>query len=189
MRGAAAALKIAASSAFVAVALWCGALASTYGRVVLLALVLSWAGDLLLLSAGSAPFLGGLGAFLLAHVAYCAAFATRPLSSRWLLAGAALMAIVGVGTLRWLWPHLATAYRVAVTAYVLALGAMVALAIGAAAGWGRPLLAAGALAFAASDVSVARDRFVAPGLVNRLWGLPLYYAAQLVIALSVAGAT
>jgi len=76
-----------------------------------------------------------------------------------------------------------------VMAYVLALGAMVSLAIGAAAGWGRPLLAVGALAFAASDVSVARDRFVAPGLVNRAWGLPLYYAAQLVIALSVAGAT
>jgi uncharacterized membrane protein YhhN len=189
MRGATAALKILASSAFVVVALGCGAMASTYGRLVLLALALSWVGDLLLLSARTAPFLGGLAAFLAAHVAYAAAFASRPLSSRWLLAGAALMAIVGAITLRWLWTHLDTAYRVAVTAYVLALGAMVSLAIGAAAGWGLPLLAVGALAFAASDISVARDRFVAPGLLNRLWGLPLYYAAQLLIACSVARAT
>jgi hypothetical protein len=41
-----------------------------------------------------------------------------------------------------------------------------------------------AVAFYISDVSVARDRFVAPGFGNRIWGLPLYYAAQLLFALS-----
>ena len=41
-----------------------------------------------------------------------------------------------------------------------------------------------AVAFYLSDVSVARDRFVAPGFGNRIWGLPLYYAAQLLFALS-----
>jgi uncharacterized membrane protein YhhN len=43
----------------------------------------------------------------------------------------------------------------------------------------------GALAFFLSDLSVARNRFVAPGFVNRLWGLPLYYAAQLLLASSI----
>jgi hypothetical protein len=31
----------------------------------------------------------------------------------------------------------------------------------------------------------ASDRFVAPGFVNRLWGLPLYHVAQLIIAWSI----
>ena len=43
----------------------------------------------------------------------------------------------------------------------------------------------GAIVFAASDVAVARDRFVARSFVNRAWGLPAYYAAQLVLAWSV----
>jgi hypothetical protein len=39
--------------------------------------------------------------------------------------------------------------------------------------------------FTASDIAIVRNRFVAPGFVNRLWGLPLYYAAQLIIAWSI----
>ena len=37
-----------------------------------------------------------------------------------------------------------------------------------------------------SDISVARARFKSAGFGNRLWGLPLYYAAQLVFALTTA---
>jgi hypothetical protein len=43
----------------------------------------------------------------------------------------------------------------------------------------------GAVMFYASDLSVARDRFVKRGFLNRVWGLPLYYAAQLVLASTV----
>jgi hypothetical protein len=32
---------------------------------------------------------------------------------------------------------------------------------------------------------VARDRFVAPGFVNRAWGLPLYFGAQLLFAFAI----
>jgi len=46
-------------------------------------------------------------------------------------------------------------------------------------------LAIAALMFAASDVSVARNRFVARKIVNKVWGLPLYYAAQLLFATSI----
>jgi len=35
------------------------------------------------------------------------------------------------------------------------------------------------VAFLASDLAVARDRFVAAGASNRIVGLPLYYLAQL----------
>jgi len=43
----------------------------------------------------------------------------------------------------------------------------------------------GAVLFFLSDLLVARDRFVAPGFGNRLLGLPLYYAAQLLLASAV----
>jgi uncharacterized membrane protein YhhN len=74
--------------------------------------------------------------------------------------------------------------RAPVVAYLVVISAMVALAAGSAA-LGRPRLLVGAVAFFVSDLSVARDRFVVPGFANRLWGLPLYYGAQLVFAASV----
>jgi uncharacterized membrane protein YhhN len=182
------AAKLTASTAFVGFALALGAAASIPGRWLLLALALSWVGDALLLSSAKPSFLAGIAAFLLAHVAFAAGFAALPLSRPGLLAGAALMAVVGAATLRWLWPHLSAAFRGAVSAYVVAIAAMVAFAAGAGLATGRPILAVAALAFAASDLSVARDRFVAPGFVNRVWGLPLYYAAQLALALGVTAA-
>ena len=48
------------------------------------------------------------------------------------------------------------------------------------------MLLLGAVLFLLSDLSVARDRFVAPGFVNRLWGLPFYYGGQVLLAASVA---
>jgi hypothetical protein len=33
---------------------------------------------------------------------------------------------------------------------------------------------------------VARDQFVAPGYKNRLWGLPLYFGSQMLLAWSPA---
>jgi uncharacterized membrane protein YhhN len=48
---------------------------------------------------------------------------------------------------------------------------------------GRPLaLWVGALLFYVSDLAVARNRFVAPGFANRAWGLPAYYAGQMLLA-------
>jgi uncharacterized membrane protein YhhN len=73
-----------------------------------------------------------------------------------------------------------------VLAYITVITAMVALAAGSVwlrASW---TLAAGAVGFYLSDLSVARDRFVAPAFVNRAWGLPLYYAAQLLLGASTA---
>jgi hypothetical protein len=46
----------------------------------------------------------------------------------------------------------------------------------------------GALLFTASDLSVARDRFVRQGYINRLWGWPTYFVAQMVLAWTVATA-
>ena len=50
---------------------------------------------------------------------------------------------------------------------------------------GRLGLYAGAALFYLSDLAVARQRFVAPGFENKLIGLPLYYAGQLLLASAV----
>jgi hypothetical protein len=64
---------------------------------------------------------------------------------------------------------------------------MLASAAGAlAAGAPRPA-AAGAGLFALSDLAVAQDRFVARSFASTLWGLPAYYAAQLLIAWGARG--
>lgn len=178
--------KLAASLSFILLGLALGADTSGYGRWLLAGLVLSALGDGLLLSGRSGFFMAGLGAFLLAHLAYAAAFGRGELPPAAIGAAFVGMAAVGGLTLRWLWPALSNAFRWAVGAYVLAIGSMVVLAVGRSAASGVWWLAAGAVVFAASDVAVARERFVAPGFVNRAWGLPLYYAAQLVLAWTLA---
>jgi uncharacterized membrane protein YhhN len=74
------------------------------------------------------------------------------------------------------------ALRVPVRAYVLVISAMVACAAGTFGAAPEPALLVGALAFFLSDLAVARERFVEKGLANKLWGLPLYYGAQLMLA-------
>jgi uncharacterized membrane protein YhhN len=180
--------KSVASLAFVGVALSLGGLESIYGQFILLALLLSLVGDVLLLSERSSAFLAGLGAFLLAHLAFAAAFAVHGASLSVVAVAVCLMAVVGVVVLRWLWPRLPSSFRVPVVAYVIVILAMCSFAFGHASSNGRWLVAAGAIVFAASDFAVAREKFVQPSLHNKAWGLPAYYSAQLILAWSVSGA-
>jgi len=48
------------------------------------------------------------------------------------------------------------------------------------------LILAGALMFFLSDLSVASQRLVQMEFPTYVWGLPLYYAGQLCLALSVS---
>ena len=179
--------KPLASVAFVGTALASGALASPYGRLVLLALVLCLVGDVLLIPTGrEAIFRAGVLAFLAGHLAFAIAFLTRDQHVAWLAIGAVSLAVLLVRVWRWLRPSLPATLRGAVLAYLVVIGSMAALALGCTGGGGPPTVAAGALAFTASDVSVARDRFVREDFVNRAWGLPLYYCAQLLLALTPA---
>lgn len=73
-------------------------------------------------------------------------------------------------------------------AYILAIVLMCIASAGYASATSNWLALLGAILFALSDISVARDRFVAHGLVNRLWGLPIYFIAQLLLAWSITGA-
>lgn len=180
--------KLAASTAFVAVAISLGAHRTSYGQLILAALLLGWLGDALLLSRAARAFMGGLGAFLLSHLLFAAAFATGALSAAALAMAAALAVAAGAVVLRWLLPHTPTAFKGPVLAYVVVILTMCVLAAGHAFASQRWLVLVGALLFAASDIAVARDRFVHPSHVNRLWGWPSYFAAQLALAWTVAGA-
>jgi uncharacterized membrane protein YhhN len=183
--------KPLAAAGFLAAALAQGALDTGYGRWIFAGLVLSALGDVLLIPRGArAAFLAGLVSFLLGHVAYTGAFALRGLALGATALAAPPVAVASLLALRYLWPHVqrnAPKLQWPVLVYVAVISTMVVCAAGT---FGRaPSLAllAGAVAFYASDLAVARQRFVAETFSNKLWGLPLYFGAQLLLAASVAG--
>lgn len=179
--------KVIGSSAFVVAAWFAGAMESGYGRFVLVGLALSWCGDLLLVARDNRRlFLLALVAFLLGHVAYGAAFSLRGLAGAWLVGGTVVMAGFALALRRWLSPHVDGPLWLPVQAYVGVISAMMALAIGSFGASANGPLILGAALFVISDLGVARQRFVAPGFVNRAWSVPVYFFAQVLLAASVA---
>ena len=176
--------KVAASTAFVILALECGAAASIYGQLILTALILCWLGDVFLLSRRKIYFLLGTVSFLIAHIAFGAAFASLSLNWPAFWIGMTILAASGIGMLSWLWVRLSGIFKIAVPAYIAAILTMTSLAIAHSAASGSLFTAAGALAFTASDISVARDRFFGRETANYAWGLPLYYLAVVLLATS-----
>jgi uncharacterized membrane protein YhhN len=124
-----------------------------------------------------------LGAFFLGHVAYSIAFGLSGPSIAPLLITAAAMLVIGQLVIRWLNPNLPSELKVPVRAYVAVIGVMTALGVGILTV--RPLATLGAISFTLSDLAVARQRFVRPGYMNQMLGLPLYYLGQVLIAWSV----
>jgi uncharacterized membrane protein YhhN len=160
-----------------------------YYIAVLCGLILGLAGDVLLGTRTKACFKAGLVAFLLGHLAYVAAFALYTKPSDWLLPGVLLMWALAIVIFRWLRPHLGD-MKIPVAAYVVVITLMMWAAW--AMFWaeqlahgGARIALIGAACFYASDLFVARERFVTQGFENRLIGLPLYYTGQFLIAFSV----
>ncbi len=178
--------KPIAALGFCAAAVANGAFESTYGQAVFVALVLSLFGDLFLIpkDVGKA-FLLGLGSFLLGHVGFAVAFVIAGIDP--VYTGVALGAVFPVAGIvaRWLLPNVEPKMKRPVIAYIVVIASMAALSVGTipvVADWRIPVAAA---MFFVSDLSVARHRFVAPGFDNKVWGLPLYFGAQLVFAFTV----
>jgi uncharacterized membrane protein YhhN len=189
--------KPLASLAFVLLAVTGGALSGAsapYGVLITVGLVLGALGDVALMLPGRRPFTIGLAAFLLGHLAYVAAFALVTPISGWFGDWALVPVAAGLGALLWLWPYLGS-MRPPVTAYVVVITVMVVGALAVLGDGERAYLdhrhavmaAAGAALFFASDLAVARERFVASSFGNRLWGLPAYYIGQLLLAWSALG--
>ena len=175
-------VKPAASVTFVVTGFLQGGMGSTFGRVVVAGLCLAALGDVLLIPKDKRAFLAGLVAFLLGHVAYGAAFVVRGIDPGTTLVVLLVFTLVAIPVLRWLWPSVSVDMRKPVAAYIVVITIMVALSAGAARKDGAWLLVLGAVAFYLSDLSVARDRFVKKEFLNRAWGLPLYFFAQMILA-------
>lgn len=159
-------------------------LRATYARRVACGLALSALGDVLLEMPSG--FLPGLGAFLLAHLVYIAAFvgetrALRPLR-------ALPFAAYGLTLFAWLRPGLG-ALAAPVAAYAAALSILqwrAAACVGASRR-GRSAEAlglGGAVLFALSDSLIGLDRFHEPLLGARYAIILLYWAGQAGLALS-----
>lgn len=176
--------KMIASTAFLALALVCGALDTPYGQAILAGLALSWFGDLFLIFREPKIFLAGLISFFLGHVAYSVAFLLHGIALSWSIGAALALTAIAVPVLLWLSPYL-TEMRVPVYAYVVIISIMVALSAGAVGRGGTALMLIGAVLFYISDLTVARDRFVRSAPLNRYLGLPLYYAGQVVLAYTI----
>jgi len=177
--------KAAASAGFITLALSSGAADSPYGRWVVAALALGLIGDVALALDRAIWFTVGLAAFLLSHIAYVGAFQVHGLRAIAAAVTLGLLTILAAAIGRWLLPHVPRELRVPVIAYIIVITVMVAAATGAASDGAPWLVLPAALLFYFSDLAVARDKFVTPGFANRAIGLPMYYAAQVLFAVSV----
>jgi uncharacterized membrane protein YhhN len=177
------------SCLFVAAAIVQAIFPSAFSRLVIAGLIFCLGGDVFLALPQKRVFLFGLISFLVGHVLYCVAFyLTAGVNiATWIGTGLALL--VSIGVYGWLRPHLGAMHG-PVVAYIIVITVMVSGASSVLGNLrlseaGRIMLFAGASAFYVSDVFVARDRFVTKGFINRLFGLPLYYAGQFLIAFSL----
>ncbi len=179
--------KPLAAVAFVWLALNLGAEATTYGNWLLAGLIFCMVGDLFLMPDNEHSFLVGLTAFLCGHLLFAVAFLQLPLNVTGLAVSAIPVACLLLMVCRWLLPHVERAMKLPVIAYIFVISAMLMCA-GLTAGHAiAPVAIVGAWGFALSDLAVARGQFVAPeSKTSGLWGTPLYFASQMLLAASVA---
>ena len=163
----------------------------TARRWIRAGLLMSLLGDVFLLWPQQG-FLPGLVSFSLAHLAYIAAF-TRSTRLGARLSPFAFYLLVGAGVLMWLWPGVPAPLQLALLAYVACL---ITMAAQAAVVWqlarGSPVeplarrAAIGGALFVLSDALLAVNRFAMPLPSAPLLILAPYWAAQVLIAGSLA---
>lgn len=179
-------LKPGALVALIGVALSLGALDTSVGRWILVALVCSLAGDVLLLGDAERSFIRGLASFLLGHLAYVVAFLLLAPPTWSPVVALVLVALVIVGRRVFLGARAqgGPVLGGAVAAYMAVIGTMAALGVSL----GRPVLGAGALLFLVSDAVLGWDRFVARQPWARVVVMTTYHLGQLLIVIGAIGA-
>ena len=183
--------KTLLSALFIAAALSKPCLDPVYFGLVLTGLFLCLAGDVFLIFVHSRKlFAAGMISFIAGHAFYTLAFYNPAVPG---VTGAAVMIIIALvsgAVFKWLDPHLGS-MKVPVAIYIITISVMVLSASSLTGNMklkfpGRALAFSGAVLFYISDFFVARQRFVKTQYLNRLIGLPLYYAGQFMIAFSVS---
>lgn len=155
------------------------AYAATRGapRLLIVALLFGWGGDVFLLLDADWAFLVGMGFFAAGHVCYLTLFGRRRTSVP--LGG--LYAVALVGTVVLLWPDLPADLRIPVAGYSLLLTAMAyrSSALGLTAGAGGAL-------FLLSDTLIATGIAEWPQLpAPDFWIMATYIAAQYLLTTGV----
>jgi uncharacterized membrane protein YhhN len=169
-----------------------------YSVLIFVGLIASFLGDILLLSKEKKIFLMGLLAFLSAHVFYSLAFLEfiRFSPTSFLYLGF----LLGVGALFFLWIRSNLGrLQIPVLIYIFVINFMLYSA-------SFPMIekvllneekwafsenqlisfyVLGAFLFYLSDLAVARERFLVASFWNKVWGLPLYFLGQYLIAYSM----
>lgn len=148
------------------------------------ALLLSAAGDFLLAMPWWEPsFVGGLGAFLLAHLCYLGALVPLVAVLRPRLVAAAVVLVACVALLVWFWPRLLSeGLTIPVVLYMAVLGAMVCAAL--LARLPTVWTAVGAVCFAVSDGMIGISEFVRG---DQLFAVPVWWAYAAAQVLITAG--
>jgi uncharacterized membrane protein YhhN len=153
--------------------------------LVVVALACSLLGDVFLLLDDEPWFVFGLGAFLLAHLAYVAAFWWRGVSPGAFLVGLVVVAVallvLGRRILRAASGGEHSDLVGPVALYMVVISLMLASAIGTAGA----LAIAGAALFYCSDALIAWTRFVRPLPQGRLAVIVTYHVAQVLLVLSL----
>jgi uncharacterized membrane protein YhhN len=165
-----------------------------YQALVIAGLLLSLAGDVFLMLP-SDRFVEGLSSFFVGHVCYVCAFVLDAGGGTAALlrepAVLLLLTIACAGMYRYLWPGLG-GMKIPVAVYILAIAAMAWQATGRwsdTAQLGALLGCIGAFLFVLSDSALAVNRFRRPFVASQAVVLGTYFPAQLLIALSLGGAS
>jgi uncharacterized membrane protein YhhN len=162
--------------------------ASVYGWAVLAALLVSVVGDVALMLPDERWFPVGLGAFLLAHVAYIGGLWSGSAGVQaWHLAPALGMALWCGWFLRRLVPALREKGKGRLVGPVVVYATVLAAMVWSAVCFGSPWVAVGALLFCVSDSVLAWDRFVRPLPLRHVLVMATYFGAQWLFAWSVGG--
>ncbi len=159
-----------------------------YAWFVVAGILLSLVGDVALLGDGALQFKIGLGAFLLAHVAYIVGSARIGVFSRRVLVVAIIAIAATVLLLTKLWAGAAN-MRVPILLYGAALTGMVVgswSTLGSSLVWAR-FAAGGSVLFYVSDASLALNRFHAPIPHEAFLSLGVYWLGQIGISLAARG--
>jgi uncharacterized membrane protein YhhN len=160
-----------------------------YYHLLLAALIFCLIGDVCLALPQQKMFLLGLVAFLVGHIFYVLAFFSVTQTNGWTWVGSLGVLLVSGTVYWWLRPHLGE-MKIPVVIYIMVISVMISGACSVLgdtdlARSGRIMAFLGAVSFYFSDVFVARDRFLKKEFLNRLIGLPMYYAGQFLLAFTV----
>ena len=160
-------------------------------KLTLAAIFFSWVGDVVLIFSNvhTLYFIGGLLAFLTAHILYIAIFYKEknlfasPAVAFFQWIGFGIIAFFLIGLLSILLPHIKD-IKIPVCIYATTICSMLAMAFSAVNVWKKPAnywILGGAFTFVISDSILAFNRFYQPISFSALWVMITYLTAQFFI--------